>query len=455
MGALEASRVREIESLVHGWLQDEEVPGASVVLVDPDGERYAEGFGARDLETNAPATPDTLYGMGSVTKAITGLAVVDLAEQGHLSLSDPVDQYVDHYADAPGEPITLAALLSHTSGMPATTTGLLAQALRGQPAGVADERDRERLVRAASEYRLTGQERFFYYNTGYDVLGRVVEAVDGRQYADYVREEFFEPLEMDRSTFHRDEFEAEEDRMTGYEPGEDVPKPTALPFEELIHPSGGLVSSVRELGQFVRAAMTDGAIDGTRIASAAAIEQCQQSRTVRHRYLDGSEEQYGYGWMRHPLGDGVLVGHGGSLVVSTAYAGFLADAQLGVVVACNTTVSPHPMELGGAILAVATGDPPTTEPAFALDAKCEAVTGAYESFRGAVTATVERASGGIAVTLSASLGEEEFTAFPESLDPDEHTFYTVGDSGAREPVEFDLGGDQADLFYGRSRFRRE
>ena len=127
MGDLSATRTREIESLVYNWVRDNDVPGVSVVLVDADGERFAEGFGAGDLASNAPATPDTLYGVGSVTKPVTALAVVDLAEVGRLSLSDPANRYVDHLADAPGDPVTVAELLSHTSGVPATGTGLLAQ----------------------------------------------------------------------------------------------------------------------------------------------------------------------------------------------------------------------------------------------------------------------------------------------------------------------------------------
>jgi len=454
MGDLPADRIRAVESLVHDWLQKEDVPGASLVLVDADDELYAGGFGARDLESNAPATPDTLYGMGSITKSITGLSVVELAEAGRLSLSDPVDEYIEHFADAPGDPITLAELLSHTSGMPATSPGLLAQSLTGVPAGVASEDDRERLVREATEWRATDRERFMYYNTGYDLLGRVIEAVDGREYAEYVRREVFDPLGMDRSTFHREPFEADEDAMTGYQAGEDAPEPAEFPFEELIHPSGGLVSSPREMGRFLRATMTDGTLDGERIVSPDALERCHRPRATRHTYLDGTDQEYGYGWMRQPFLDDHLVGHGGSILVSTAYAGFLADEGLGVAVACNTTADPHPMELGAAVLAVATDRDPTREPAFALKEKCEAVTGTYESFRGELSATVERDGGGLAVTLSGSWGEEELAAFPDSLDPADHVFYTVTGDGARMPVEFDTSGDRTDLFYARSRLRQ-
>lgn len=456
MVGVSAEQVREIESVVTDWLHDNDVPGASVIIVDEDDERYAEGFGARDIETNAPATPDTLYGMGSITKSLTALAIVQLVEERLLSVDDAVNTYVDHYADAPGEPITIEELLSHTSGMPAIDPGLLTQTFEGVPAGVADEADRKRLIRDSTEFRVTGEDRFLYYNTGYDILGAVVEAVDGRPYAEYVREEILDPLGMDRSTFNREPFETDEDTMTGYRPGDDdeSPEPTPFPFEEFIHPAGGLVSSVRELSRYLRAMITDGTFDGARVCPEGALERLQQGRAVRQTFLDGSDEEYGYGWMRQPLVDDVVVGHGGSVLVSTAYAGYLADAGLGVVVACNTTADPHPGNLGQAILAIASGQDVTAVPAFALEEKCETVTGTYTSFRDEVTATVERDGGGLSLTLSGALGEEEFTAFPVTLDSDDHEFYTISGAGARNPVEFDLGGDGDDLFFRRSRLRR-
>lgn len=193
-----ADRVTDIESFITDWITENDVPGVSVVIVDDDAELYAEGFGARDIETNAAASPDTLYGMGSISKSLTALGIMQLDEAGRLSIDDPVNTYVDHYRIAPGEPITIHDLLTHTSGMPASPTGLLGQAFEGLPAGIADERDLERFVHASTEFRDTLDDRFFYYNTGYDILGQVITAVDGRAYADYLAAEIFDPLGMDR-----------------------------------------------------------------------------------------------------------------------------------------------------------------------------------------------------------------------------------------------------------------
>lgn len=455
MGELPADTVREVESLVTDWLTDNDVPGVSVVVVDEDAELYAEGFGARDLDSNAPATPDTLYGMGSITKSFTSLAVVQLAEAGKLSVDDAVDEYVDPYVDAPGDPITIAELLSHTSGMPACPMGGFVQSLEGFPAGIADESDFRRFVRDSTAFRTTDRERFFYYNTGYDVLGQLVRAVDGRPYAEYVSDEVLRPLGMDRATFDPDVLADDDDAMTGYRAGDDEepPEPTTFPLPELDRPAGGLIASVRSLSRFLRAMMTDGSLDGASVCSADAVDRLQEGRAVAATLLDGTDIEYGYGWSRRPIADGEVVGHGGSILTSTSYSGYLDDAGLGVVVACNTTADPGPGGLGAAILALVNDQDVTDVPVYALKEKSEAVAGTYEAFREEFTVSVEPAGAGLSVTLETPVGDEEYRAFPSTLDPEDHEYYTIT-GGVREPMEFDLGGEQADLYFQRHRVRR-
>lgn len=446
----------KLESLVTEYLNENDVPGASVVIVDEEGERYAEGFGSRDLEANAPATPDTLYGMGSISKSFTALAVIQLAESGVLSVADPVNEYVGHYEGAPGDPITIEELLTHTSGMPATPTGAFDQAFEGFPSGVADEADLKRFVRDSTEFRGTDQEHFFYYNTGYVLLGKIIEAVDGRPYAEYVSEEIFEPLDLERATFDSEVLAADDDAMTGHRPGEgeEPPEPTEFPLPDLDQPAGGLIASVRDLSRFLRAMMTDGELAGNRVCSANTVERLQQGRVVRQSYLDGTDQEYCYGWQRQPLGSTEVIGHGGSILVSTSYAGYLPDEGIGVVVACNSSAEPHASSLGQAALALVNEQDVTEVPAYALKEKCEAVSGTYEAFRAEFTVSVEPLDGGLLVTYESHLGEDEFRAFPASLDPDDHEFYTVTGGGVRAPLEFDLDGEQAHLCFRRTRVRR-
>lgn len=456
MADISTEQTDEVESLVIEYLNENDVPGASVVIVDEEGELYADGFGARDVESNAPATPDTLYGMGSITKSFTSLAVIQLAELGTLSVEDPVDEYVDHYEGAPGDPITIEELLTHTSGMPATPTGAFDQALEGFPSGVADEADLKRFVRDSTEFRATDQEHFFYYNTGYVLLGKIIEAVDGRPYAEYVSEEIFDPLDMERATFDPDVLAEDDDAMTGYRPGdgEEPPEPTEFPLPELDQPAGGLIASVRDLSRFVRAMMTDGGLAGDRVCSANTVGRLQQGHVVRQSYLDGTDQEYCYGWQRQPLGSVEVIGHGGSILVSTSYAGYLPSEGTGVVVACNSSGEPHASSLGQAVLGLVNEQDLTDVPAYALKEKCEAVSGTYKAFRDEFTVSVEPADGGLLLTYESHLGDEEIRAFPTSLDPDDHEFYTVTGAGVRAPLEFDLRGERAHLCFRRTRVRR-
>lgn len=201
--------------------------------------------------------------------------------------------------------------------------------------------------------------------------------------------------------------------------------------------------------------MTDGTFNGSQVFPEEAVHRLQAGRVNTQTYLNDTDEQYGFGWMRQPLLDDEVVGHGGSILISTAYIGFLENAGLGVAVACNTSAEPVPGELGQATLAIAHGHDSTAVPAFALKEKCEAVTGTYRSFRGKdFTATVEWDSGALSISTAGPMMDADHSAFPTSLDPDEYTFYTVTGGGARIPVEFDLEGDQDDLFFRRYRLRR-
>jgi CubicO group peptidase (beta-lactamase class C family) len=453
---LSSDRILKIESLITDWIHENDVPGASIVLFDQNSTTYTGTFGARTVDENHPTTTDTLYGMGSVTKPFTALAVLQLANEGRLSPSDSVDEYVDHFAEVPGSPITIGDLLSHTSGMPALgpDRALLGQALGGAPAGVATERDRKRFLRDAGKFRATDEDRFFYSNTGYNILGRIIEAVDGRSFSAYLGEEIFGPLGMDRTTFDHATFTEDEDTATGYRMEERGPTPSSLPFEELLDPSAGIVSSVAEMARFVRAMMRGGSLDGERVASSELVTRLQSQRVVRQTFVDGTERGYGFGWMRQPLEDDEIIGHGGGIGVSSAYVGHLAETNCGVAIACNTVPDLHPTDIGCAVLALASGRPPTAVPAFGLRQKCQSVTGTYESFRDEFKMIVEQREGGIVLRSPEQDSRDGTVAFPANLTQDSHVFYTVTSDGAQRPVEFDLGEEQAEMAFRRVRLQR-
>ncbi|MFC3476983.1 serine hydrolase [Halobacterium litoreum] len=446
---LDADARRAVESFVAEWVTDNDVPSASVAIVDGDEVAYLDAFGARDLEANAPATPDTLYGVASITKSVAATGVLQLVDGDRVALDDPVTEHVEFFAGSE-DPPTVHELLSHSSGMPsdgssvAMTAQILGEGAETAPLG--SDADFRRHVEQSLGERADG-ERFFYYNTGYAVLGKLIEAVDGRPFPEYVDDEVLAPLGMDRSVVRADPAEYD-DAMTPYLSREDGPERADYPVKG-VGAAGGLLSSARDLAAYLRFAMRG----DESVVPASLLERAQSAHATRRAFLDGAEETYGYGWMRRPfLGDD-LVGHSGTLSVTSAYLGFLEGRDLGVAVAANTAPDVHPMHVGPALLALVEGeDPAEAVPFYALRAKCERVAGEYESYRSVATAEVKREGAGISVTVDTALGGETLTARPASLARGDLAFEAVGAAGDRVPVTFEPTDDgDLDLFVRRWR----
>jgi len=434
----------DIDTFLEAWLVEEEIPGASVAVFDEDGVLYATGLGARNLDGNEPATPETLYNVGSITKTVTATAVFQLIERGALALDDEIRSHVPFLQEVPGDPITVEGLLTHSSGMPADTVF--------ERDNLATVRDLQLHADAAADQRITGEDRFMYYNTGYKILGELVAAVDGRDYAEYVADEIFSPLGMDRSTFDQTALRSDGNAMSGYafEDGERVPVETQPTFEAGAA-DGGLISTVTELTRLLRCLLGDGGLDGTRLLDPGTV---RTMRTRQHQQLstiDGQERAYGYGLVTEKFLDGRLVGHDGLLRHAQAYAAGFPDRGLGVTVACNVSDVPVGAIAKGVIATVVGESPVDVVPEIALREKLRSVTGRYESFRGP-SVTVEEQEGHITVEFEE--WGREFPAFPETLAADDRSFYTVESSGARAPVEFREFEDGLAMLWGPARFNR-
>lgn len=478
---LPADARREIAAFLRDWLADEGLPGVSVAVVRGDDVVYADGFGSRDLAGDRPATGDTLYGVGSVTKSFAALAVTQLSEAGDLDVADPASEYLDAATDALAadlpEGITLHHLLTHSSGVPSlgTSEALIARRLDLAELGVplGDREDfHAHVAGGLDERRGDPGEHVMYCNSGYSLLGEVVETVSGRSFAEYVEAEILDPLGMDRSTFDGGAYEADGDAATPYlldVPGgdEDVagggdgdggsatPEPTDLPVRELSAAPGGLASSARELGRYVACQRNGGALDGARLASQSAFDRMHEG------HVETDSGPYGYGWRRRELEAGAgttVVGHSGSIAVSTAYAGFTPDDEWGVAVCCNAAPDYALRAVGEAVLTALLGGDPGDAPVFARRDRLDRLTGTYESYRGIRTAEVTREGETLRLAFTDALGGEPSSLVPEDdavpVEDGSAAFYRLAADGGRQSVEFEVGEDCVDLFVDRWRLHR-
>ncbi|MEJ5868457.1 serine hydrolase domain-containing protein [Pseudokineococcus sp. 5B2Z-1] len=268
---------RAVEEVVAAELDASGAPGVAWAVV-LDGEVGPAGAaGVARLGDDERVTPATPFALGSITKGVTALAVVQLVEAGDVDLDAPASRYVASLAGGPAADVTVRQLLSHTAGF---------STRQGSPGRGGAEDDLERRVArlaAAGPARAPG-ERWEYSNAGYLVLGRLVEEVSGRTYQRYVTEEVLRPLGMD------DSFVADgrtHDVMaTGHRPWFWTKHP--LPEDGTDRagaPAGGVVASARDVARYL-AAMVDGEDD---VVSA-------RGEALLTSPAGGASPWYGLGW---------------------------------------------------------------------------------------------------------------------------------------------------------------
>ncbi len=279
-----------IEGIVAGAMRDGRTPGVSVAVARGGRIVYAKGYGLANVELNVPATVDTVYRIGSITKQFTASAVMQLVEDGKLSLDDPIEKFLPDFP-VRGRRITIRHLLNHTSGIKSyTSLGLKYLAIKRQD---ISEEDLIATFKDQPDDFPPG-EKWLYDNSGYYLLGVILEKATGYKYGDYVQRQLFTPLGLS-STLYCDVERIVKNRAAGYQIGLDKSLRNAdfismkVPFA-----AGALCSTVKDLIAW------NGALAGGNVVSAASYSQM----TTPLKLANGQERPYGFG-----LGLGEFDGH--------------------------------------------------------------------------------------------------------------------------------------------------
>ncbi|WP_235007292.1 serine hydrolase domain-containing protein [Haloarcula mannanilytica] len=430
------STIENLRSFLLEWMDRATVPGLSVAVFDNDAVRYAEGLGERNVDTHAPATPDTLYAVASLTKPFTAVAILQLVDRGLLNLDDKIEQYISVWTDVPGEPITVRDLLSHASGMPRNFVAYHDSLEDGQELDLLEHID------GAADQRLTDRPRYMYSNSGYFLLGEILQQVDGRAYPEYVRDELFSPLGMTRSTFDSEVLNSDDDTMTGYHQTEDGLEPGSV--DDGGGPSGGLVSSVSELVPLLQCVLNEGSYDDCRLLSSHLVDEMCRLQSPPLPMADGQTSGYGYGWEVEEFLGETLVSHRGSIGISGRYMGVLRERGLGIMMAYNALGHPV-VAVGKGALATACGeDRETVVPLLQQLDTVRSIEGAYTAYRGGMTVTIEQSHSSV-IEVDISSPPLTFTATPESSEGESYRFSEVRGDGSKLIAEFDTKGSTTEL----------
>jgi CubicO group peptidase (beta-lactamase class C family) len=329
--------VDSIERFVEEQLAAWEVPGCAVAAVRDGRVELAGGWGRRDREADQPVTADTLFAIGSVTKAFTATTVGALVDEGRLEWDRPLLDYVPGvrlHDPAVSDRLTVVDLLSHRSGLPRHDLTWV-----GQP-----DRSRAEIVHALRYLPLSRdlRQEFQYCNLGYMAAGYVVEALSGVPWEDFVRARLFEPLGMRRTNLSVDEMLADDDHAAAYTRRHGVIEPVPQRPLPAVAPAGAINSSVADMARWLLAQLAGGQLDGTAVMSPATAKRQLTPHMLVAEGLEVpglNQYAYGLGWMIGRYRDHRIASHGGGIDGFQTQCMLLPDDGIGVIVLTNTSSS--------------------------------------------------------------------------------------------------------------------
>ena len=340
-------------------------PGASVIVMK-DGEiLHQDGYGLANVEWGIPITPDTVFRVGSVTKQFTGAAIMLLEQRGLLSTDDPIDKYLPDYPTH-GHVITIEMLLNHTSGIKSYTgiDGYMDQAIR-------TDLTTDELIEVFQNQPMdfAPGDDWRYNNSGYVLLGAIIEKISGQSYEAFIADQIAAPLEL-RSTYYGGP-KLVPNRASGYATGDEgeIRNAAYLSMTQP-HAAGALLSTTGDLAAWHKA------LTGGEFIHDASYDKM----TSVARLNNGETYPYGYGLGIGQMRGRQMIAHGGGIHGFRCYSLWLPGEDLYVAVLTNgATGAPGPSTIAKKIAAMAIDDPYPDRSAVGLsDADLRGLSGSYQ-----------------------------------------------------------------------------
>jgi len=311
------------------------VPSMAIAVVKDDEVILTHGFGIANFEKETPVTPETIFAIGSSTKAFTSTLVGMLVDEGRMDWDDPVTKYLPYFqmnvnSGNESAEVTMRDVLSHRTGF--TRMGLLFAS--GQI-----PREEVLLDATKAEPYVPFREKFYYSNVMYMSAGVAVGKADGTDWNTLVTERIFEPLGMGSTTTSVTQAENDSRLASGYLWDEDLHVYEYKPMRNVdnIGPSGAINSNVIDMAQWLRLQLNRGEYEGRRLISE---ENLRETWTTQ---IDITENVgYGMGWMIREWEGQPVIEHGGNVDGFSAQVAMLPESNLGFVLLTNASASPLP-----------------------------------------------------------------------------------------------------------------
>src|SRR5262245_16692632 len=333
-----------LDEYIARHMQETGAPGMTLALANREGPVRISTYGFADTKANSRVLPDTMFQIGSISKSFVGLALLQLRDEGKIDFHKPVVSYLPWLKiNSKFEPITTHHLLSHSTGLPGAPLLL------------------DALLEELSTAWAPGK-RFLYCNTGYNILGFLIEAVDKRSFAEAMRTRLLNPLGMSATT----PIIAQEIRSrtaVGYEPLNDD-RPFALhgplaeaDWIEMDMAAGSIASTPGDMAKYLRMLLNRGALPNGRLVSEDAFTQFTKAHVESP--FRGEPASYGYGLWVSDIGGNTRLRHTGGMVAFSSSIDADVTGGVGAFASVNANlrgyrpvaVTRYAIDLMGAALA--------------------------------------------------------------------------------------------------------
>ncbi|MBS1667761.1 MAG: serine hydrolase [Bacteroidetes bacterium] len=325
-------------------LKEWHAPGFAVAVVEKNHIVYAKGFGYRDYESKIPVTPNTLFAIGSCTKAFTASLIGMLVKDGKLDYDKPVRDYLPElkfYNNEMNDRITLRDMMCHRTGLPRHDLSWY----------LFTTSSRDSLLQRIQYMEPSAglREKWQYNNFMFFAQGMVAEKITGRKWEDNIRERIFQPLGMSSSIFSVDDMKKSIDAALGYQAKDDsIIKKMDYYHIDAMGPAGSINSSVNDMSKWVITWINNGKFDGKEIIPTGHRTEAISSQMIIAGALPDKENpdiyfaNYGFGWMLSSYRGHYRVEHGGNINGFSANTSFFPSDSIGIIVLCNQNGSAVP-----------------------------------------------------------------------------------------------------------------
>jgi CubicO group peptidase (beta-lactamase class C family) len=338
-----SKQLLRIDSILNQVLKDQRIAGFAVAVIKGDEVIYSKGFGYRDLVNKKPVTPNTLFAIGSSTKAFTASLIGLLEKEGKLNFDGKAIDYLPQlrfYSTEMNNQITVRDLMSHRTGLSRYDESWV----------LFNTANRDSIIGRVKYMEPTApvRQQWLYNNFMFLAQGMIVEKMTKKTWEQNISEKFFVPLQMTRSTTDLKAFQNDGDASLPYQTT-DQGEIKKIDYYNIngMGPAGSINSSVNDMSNWLKVWISGGYFNKKEILPSSYIASAASSQMVIAPALPNQQNDiylsnYGLGWMLSSYRGHYMVEHGGNINGFSASVAFFPTDQLGIVVLTNQNQSPVP-----------------------------------------------------------------------------------------------------------------